>query len=453
MTREHTLHSIDVPGRPGADRFAPAPDGARPYPKRPGGRGRRLAGRIAAWFGALLIPLLAAVLTLLPALLMQPLRPQGPLDVRLAHFFSRGGLAIVVGLLALSLWLIARVWRNHAHWWSRAPLVFPVLFTGFAGWLLTQNPIEWVFERFEHPEYASVAAVDFVPDSAMVMALEVGGEAVAYPLAQMAYHHIVHDVVGGEPVVVTYCVLCRTGQAYDATFDGRPMRFFMKGTNNQNFIMQDERTGTWWQQATGEAVVGPLRGRSLKPLYHDRLSYGVWKREQPNGRVLKPEADKAAQGQYRVNWDKSNRRIQVFRSQAVDHRLAPRDVVYGLSVAGFTRAYPLAALQEQSPILDDTGAAPIVIVLGEDGRSVRAFERVANGRELEVFRDAAASPTRLIDAETGSTWDFTGRAVSGPLEGERLKPVYLFRVYWFEWSTDHPETELYVAGPAGHAIR
>ncbi len=85
---------------------------------------------------------------------------------------------------------------------------------------------------------------------------------------------------------------------WETTVDGRVLHFRLAGINNQNFIMRDDETGTWWQQVTGLALHGPLKGRQLKAVFHDELSFAIWKREQPQGRVLKPDERIAALNRY-----------------------------------------------------------------------------------------------------------------------------------------------------------
>ena len=133
----------------------------------------------------------------------------------------------------------------------------------------------------------------------------------------------------------------------------------------------------------------------------------------------------------------------------IDKRLPPRTLVMGIEVNGKSAAYPLPALQKQSPIIDMVGTVPIVVALGEDNRSVRAFERTVDGRRLEFFqkKDDKNAGFQLIDAETGSTWNFEGKAMSGPLAGRELKKVFVLEDYWFDWRIYHPDTSVYQLGP------
>ena len=234
---------------------------------------------------------------------------------------------------------------------------------------------------------------------------------------------------------------------WETTVDGRVLHFHLAGINNQNFIMRDEETGTWWQQVSGKAIQGPLKGKQLKRVFHDEISFSIWKRESSQGRVLKPDEKILASDQYeKPDWETRMERLRVVQGTDVDKRLAPRTLVVGVSVGEKSVAYPLSALQKQSPIIDTVGSTPIVIVLGDDKRSVRAFERTVDGRRLEFFQKTENNELQLIDAETGSTWNFEGKAIAGPLIGRQLTKVFVLEDYWFDWRIYHPDTTIYTLG-------
>lgn len=227
--------------------------------------------------------------------------------------------------------------------------------------------------------------------------------------------------------------------------DGRRLSFRLTGINNQNFLMSDEQTGSWWQQVTGEAVFGPLKGKRLELVFHDELSFGIWKREHPGGRVLRPD-DNVPWKRFSENWEEKTAKAPVVTPAKAGEPFQPRELVVGVRAGNATRAYPMAALQRQSPVLDSLGGVPLVLVVAEDGRSVRAFDRRMDGRELNLFRKAGVSPLRLVDAETGSEWDFTGQAVSGPLAGKKLEKVFVLKDYWFDWKAYNPGTTVFRQG-------
>lgn len=244
---------------------------------------------------------------------------------------------------------------------------------------------------------------------------------------------------------------------WETTVDGRPLHFRLYGINNQNFIMRDEETGSWWQQVTGECILGPLKGRRLRDVMHDELTFAAWKRERPNGRVLRPDERVAAKGLYApADWEARTARLPVVRpaSQASDADAAraaggefePRTLVVGLEVGGASKAYPLAALQRQSPVMDKVGWMPLMLVVNDDGQSIRAFERVVDELELEFFAKPQTSPLRLVDVQTGSEWDFTGTCVAGQFAGRQLRKLPVLKDYWFDWKNYHPRTALYRLG-------
>lgn len=236
---------------------------------------------------------------------------------------------------------------------------------------------------------------------------------------------------------------------WESTVDGRVLHFHLAGINNQNFIMRDEETGSWWQQVSGKAINGPLKGRQLKKVLHDELSFSIWYGEERGGRVLKPDEKIAAANDYApADWETRVGKMRVVDGTDVDQRLAPRTLVVGIEVDGKSVAYPLSALQKQSPIMDMVGSTPIMLLLGDDKRSVRAFERTVDGRRLEFFQQLGEhTMLHLVDGETSSTWNFEGKATSGSLAGKQLKKIFVLEDYWFDWRIYHPDTTVYELGP------
>ena len=227
---------------------------------------------------------------------------------------------------------------------------------------------------------------------------------------------------------------------WQSVVNGQTLKFHLAGINNQNFIMRDEETGSWWQQITGEAIQGSLKGQKLTPVGYDEVSYGVWKRENPHGRVLRLEDDKHES----VDWEKQVSKMRVTTSAAIDNSLNPRDLIVGLTIDGESKAYPFSSIEKQSPILDTLGRTDIVILMAEDKTSVRAFDRNVDDRKLEFLVKPESG--QIVDAETGSTWDFSGKAISGALAGKQLNRVQVLKDYWFDWKTYHPQTQLYKLG-------
>ena len=227
---------------------------------------------------------------------------------------------------------------------------------------------------------------------------------------------------------------------WERKVDGRTLNFHLSGINNQNFIMRDEETGSWWQQVSGECIAGPLKGKQLRLVAHDELPFALWKREQPAGRVLMPDERVAAQYEP-ADWEDRYATLRVVTPANPDDPLKPRDLVIGITVNGAATAYPMSRLEKQAPVTDMLGGTPLVVMLDASKKSVRAFERTVDGRALSFSVKQGSS--QITDAETSSTWEFTGRAVSGALAGRQLRPVNVLKDYWFDWKIYHPDTTVF----------
>ena len=209
--------------------------------------------------------------------------------------------------------------------------------------------------------------------------------------------------------------------------------------------MRDEETGSYWQQITGAAIAGPLKGSHLMLLPQDELSFALWKKEQPNGTVLAPLP------RYAADYEPATWEDRMGKMPTVIHgtkgSLADRDTIIGVVNGGTAQAYPLTKLTAQSPVLlDVVGDEPIMLVLGPDKKSVRVFSRQVAGQTLEFYGHSAANasdPWTLVDDATLSGWTFEGCAVSGEMKGQCLTRIYALKDYWFDWQHYHPQSSVY----------
>lgn len=226
--------------------------------------------------------------------------------------------------------------------------------------------------------------------------------------------------------------------------DGQVLTFRLMGVNNQNFVMRDEQTGTWWQQVTGEALVGPLAGKRLEPVRFDEVSYEIWRGEHPETLVLEPVSDKADQ-YLPEDWD-DGMDYPLPEGLVPTGEWEPRRIIVGLVAGDVAKAYPLDVLQQQTPVADWVGDTPVLISLAADGRSMRAFDRRVDDMVLEMYAKPDVDPPVFVDAQTGSEWNFAGLATAGSLEGRQLEPVRPLKDYWFDWKQHQPDTRVYTAG-------
>jgi MFS family permease len=159
--------------------------------------------RRIAWVLLLIILIIGLAVVITPIWIIQPFKPQTQRGLELSYLFRRvSPFATVVASLAfllMTIWL----WRG-TRWFLKMLLVLLLLPLFAATWMARQNHFEWIFRPHASIAYSSVPETNFVGDNDMVLAVKNNGEAVAYPVRLMAYHHLVQDVVGGTPLVATY---------------------------------------------------------------------------------------------------------------------------------------------------------------------------------------------------------------------------------------------------------
>jgi hypothetical protein len=156
------------------------------------------------WLLLLLIIAAALAFVVVPVILIQPFRPQTERGLLVGYEVRRFAPWATVALALVALMLVARMWRAARRWWARVLMVLLLLPVGASVWASRQNIYEVMFNPLAAPAYARAGEVDYIGDEDMVLAVERGGERVAYPVRLMAYHHLVADTVGGVPLVATY---------------------------------------------------------------------------------------------------------------------------------------------------------------------------------------------------------------------------------------------------------
>jgi hypothetical protein len=388
---------------------------------------------------ALVCAAVSAACVVIPLFVIRPFRPQGAreleiaLAVRYAGPWLAGLCAAIVVLLLIRLWPIARL--------GTRVMLAGLLVVSIAGAVLTHvNIFEKMFHPYDLPAFGSAEAVKVDPDD-KVLAVSVGPQARAYPIRTMGYHHIVNDMVGGVPIAVTYCTLCHTGLVWNRVIEGRTLHFHLAGINNGNALLRDEETSSIWQQSTGEAIFGPLKGQQLKLVRSNELSFALWRSEQPQGQVLKPDPAYVAEYDPK-DWEKHVEKTRTVVDTSKSG-LGPHQLMLGITVAGQSKAYPVGAILAARVIQDQVGAVPVLIVVGPDTASIRVFEGKVAGGAAELTFVRGSGDSLMTDAESGSTWNFQGCAVGGKLAGQCLKEIDAHKDYWFDWMNHHPDSAVF----------
>jgi hypothetical protein len=324
--------------------------------------------------------------------------------------------------------------------------------------ILSGGPPKDGIPAIDDPKFVSVnEADDWLQDREPVIFVEADGKARAYPIQILMWHEIVNDTLAGLPLTVTFCPLCNTAIAFERTVNGQVLDFGTTGRLRfSNLIMYDRQTETWWQQATGDAIVGELLGTQLDYYPAQIISWQDFKNQYPDGSVLSRETGHPrdyGRNPY-AGYDDINQSPFLFRGDPTPGQLLPMERVLTLELNGEAVAYPYQVLSEVSVVNDTVGGEPVVIVWvegtasaldagsvsgGRDVGTAAAFSRLLEGDVLEFTHDG----NTIVDTKTGSTWNVLGHAVSGQLAGNQLLQFVSINHFWFSWAAFQPETRIY----------
>lgn len=324
--------------------------------------------------------------------------------------------------------------------------------------VLSGGPPKDGIPAIDEPKSVTVTEADvWLEDVEPVISIQVGDEARAYPIQVLMWHEIVNDILGDEPVAVTFCPLCNTGIAFKRTVDDMLLDFGTTGRLRfSNLIMYDRQTETWWQQATGEAIAGELTGRQLEFYPAAMIAWSEFKSNYPDGSVL--SRDTGYSRDYGRNpysgYDNINALPFLFDGPATPDELPAMARVLTVDLEGETVAYPFSILEEVRVVNDTVAGQDIVVfwdagtasaldasqvAAGKDVGSANAFSRDFQGQALTFRFDGE----HIADEETGSEWDALGQSISGPLVGTQLEPLVSINHFWFSWAAFKPETRVF----------
>lgn len=292
-------------------------------------------------------------------------------------------------------------------------------------------------KMFYQPKTKRMVGLDRnkIPMNKLVLGIVRHDEARAYPIQLIGYHHQVRDTVGGEPVMITYCTVCRTGRAFSPLVGTQPDNFRLVGMDHFNAMFEDSRTGSWWQQATGKAITGPLKGQMLTELSTQHLTLQEWAALYPNTLVMQPDTTFNKQYDGMKNYDKGNGKNKLTRRDSLSWR--DKSWVVGIVQNRSAKAYDWNGLLQTKVVNDVVGGNPVVLAVSTDSASFYAWNRQVDGQLLTFARLADGS---LQDRETASVWNKQGLCLSGPNQGKKLQPIQAYQEFWHSWQTFHPST-------------
>ena len=314
----------------------------------------------------------------------------------------------------------------------------------------------------DRPAHESIAAADaWLDDAQPVIALKINGAARAYPLAILTWHEIANDHLGGVPVAVTFCPLCNSAVAFDRRVDGETLDFGVSGNlRHSDLVMWDRQTESWWQQLTGEGIVGRYAGYRLKMLPAPLVSWRDFKAAYPDGDALSRDTGHARD--YGRNpyggYDAPGQQPFLFAGQPDDRRPAMERVA-ALILDGQPIAFPFPILERERAINYAANGRRIAILFQPGAASALDRPRIADSRDVGAagvfdaaldgqtltfqYRESGNANGSFVDEQTGSVWNILGQAIAGPLTGQSLTPIVHGSHFWFAWAAFAPQTQIY----------
>lgn len=330
------------------------------------------------------------------------------------------GLMIILGALA--------AFRTKWWWLPIVPLLLAGYIVYYFNFDMTADKI--FFEPQKKLSFTNKSQ-NLLGDTALVIGVVHNGEAKAYPIRYIGYHHQVRDTVGGKAVMVTYCTVCRTGRVFEPVVKGTPETFRLVGMDHFNAMFEDSATKSWWRQATGEAVAGPLKGTLLPEVESFQVSTGKFFWLYPFGVVMNPDAPSVIFYDSLARYERGKSKGDLTKRDSVSWK--EKSWVVGVQHGTMTKAYDWNKLVEQRIINDNIGEVPVVIALSDDNQSFVVYQRPDNTQLFTIANDTLRS-------ETGK-YNFSGSSLSP--DSLPLKRLTAYQEYWHSWRTFHPATEIF----------
>ena len=359
--------------------------------------------------------------------------------IGIAYFIARN----IFWLRVLALLLLAYpFWQTirQDKLWKKLVVITVAAFYCFVFFKFNYRfEADKMFYQPEHKSFAAGAANTIRQDK-LVIGVEINGQAKAYPIQIIGYHHQVRDTLGNTPVMITYCTVCRTGRVYSPFVNGKAETFRLVGMDHFNAMFEDATTKSWWQQATGEAIAGSLKGTALKEIPSQQLTLSAWLQQHPSSTVLQPD----------TIFNKDYKDLADFDKGTVKSSLEKRDSgswknkswVVGVATAKASKAYDWNDLVKQGIINDSIGGQAIVLVLEKDSTSFHVWKRMMVGKKAITFTRNVETNT-LTDAGTRSVWNMNGVCVEGSLTGLQLETTQSYQEFWHSWKYFHSGTLIY----------
>ena len=316
---------------------------------------------------------------------------------------------------------------SKSNWKRKWLIIFPL--AAITAVVYMTNFVMAADHMFYQPNHVIMtdALKNEVDSNRLVIGVVHNGEARAYPIRFLGYHHQILDTVGGKPMIITYCTVCRTGRVFEPLVNGKPETFRLVGMDHFNAMFEDATTGSWWRQVNGEAIAGPLKGQRLPEVFSVQSSLNEWIKLYPSTLIM--QADSSFIGSYGKStaYETGKSRSALTGTDSISWK--PKSWVVGVKTGNATKAYDWNRLKAERIILDEIHGVPVLVVMAMDTAGFFAFER-------------PDAQSRFTLDSTGMKYDqyhFTlqGKGIDTAFS---LKPLQAYQEFWHSWQTFNPLT-------------
>lgn len=268
-----------------------------------------------------------------------------------------------------------------------------------------------------------------VPLDRLIIGIKHNGETKAYPISFLVYHHQVFDEIGGVPVIVTYCNVCRSGRVFEPKVKGKLEKFRLVGMDHFNAMFEDETTGSWWRQENGKAVTGKLKGEQLPEMISQQMSLSKWLELYPDSKIMQADPNFRDEYDYFGKFEKGTSKSSLTGTSEVEW--GDKSWVVGVEINGVSKAYSWNDLKDQLVINDKVGGKSIIVALSKDNNSFVVLEN-PTGQKANLLKD------EIVIGE--EHFNFSGE---GTNTRSKLTTVQAYQEFWHSWLTFHPRTLKY----------
>jgi Protein of unknown function (DUF3179) len=285
---------------------------------------------------------------------------------------------------------------------------------------------------FYEPETLSLkdAKENKVKLERMVLGVTINGESKAYPISMLVYHHQVRDVLGGKPIMVTYCSVCRTGRVFEPIVNGKLENFRLVGMDHFNAMFEDETTKSWWRQANGEAITGKLKGTKLPELEAQQTSLATWLKLYPNSKIMQPDLKFKENYDSTAKYESGKSKKELTGTDSLSWKR--KSWVVGIEIGKESIAIDWNRLKKERIVNFQLDEKSLVLALASDNKSFFAFERPQNQMKFSLKNDSLVIQNQRFDL----------RGISSDSK-TTLKKINAYQEFWHSWETFHPNTKRY----------